>query len=150
MQSAVILRRGAQLLDPYLIASGRRILLLRPHRQPVLALRFGYKRRQFLPLAPAFQVDLRDLLAVRSRQSRHNVNALLLYDHLQELTGAQPDLICMATRACQFAFNCFAWLEQTRLFLVIDFGAGVTRRLSRLLGRPPERASQGVLRERYN
>jgi len=57
---------GAQLLDPYLIASGRRILLLWPHRQPVGAIRFGYKRRQLLSLAPAFPVELGDLLAARS------------------------------------------------------------------------------------
>src|SRR5262245_28776969 len=145
MQSVVITGRIAQLLNPYLITSSRRTLLLWPYRQPVDALRFGYKRRQFLPLAPAFHVKLRDPLATRPRQLRHDVNALLLDDHLHELTGAQPDLIGMAIGARQFAFNCFARLEQARLLLVIGFGDGVTRRLSRLLGRPPDCVTYSVL-----
>jgi hypothetical protein len=54
---------------------------------------------------------------------------LLLDDHLQELTGAQPDLISMAIGACQFAFNCFARLKHSRILLVISFAPGVTRLL---------------------
>jgi hypothetical protein len=130
MQSAVCVSRDAQLLDPYLIAPCRRILPPWRHRQPVGAFRFGYKRRQFLPPTPAFSVEFRDLLAARPRQLRHDVNALLLDYHLQELTGAQPDPISMAMIALQFAFNGFARLEQTRILLVICIGAGPTRRLS--------------------
>jgi hypothetical protein len=55
----------------------------------------------------------------------------------------------MAAGARQFAFNGFAGLKQTRFLLVIGFGAGVTRRLSRLLNSLPERVSKNVIRESY-
>ena len=144
MQSVVITGRIAQLLNPYLIACGRRILLLCPYRQLVHALRSGYKPRQFLPPATAFRVELRDPLAAWSRQLRHNVNTLLLDYHFHELTGAQPDLISMAIGARQYAFNRFARLEQKRFLLVIGLVTSITRRLSRLLGRTHKYVSQSV------
>src|SRR5262245_56235849 len=108
MQSVVITGRIPQLLNPYLITSSRRTLLLCPSLPPVRAIHFGSHRRLFLSLAPSFPVNLRDPLATRSRQLSHDVNALLLDNHLHELTSAQSDLIGMAISARQFAFNRFA------------------------------------------
>jgi hypothetical protein len=60
---------------------------------------------------------------------RHNINALLLDDRLQELTGAQPDLVTMPLPASELAFDGIARLERIEIFLITGF----TTRILRLL-----------------
>src|SRR5262245_58308093 len=145
MQSAVSVCRGAQLLDPNLIASGGRSILFGAYNQLEVARRFGYQQYFFTPLWPAFGVELQDLLPIRPRHLHNYIDALLLDDHLQELIGAHTDPIGMLAPAGQLALDRLTCFKRADVLFI----TAPTPHITRLLIRLPEqivRAPQSLTR----
>src|SRR5262245_54232335 len=118
MQRAVIISCGSQLFDSNLITSGSHSLQFGLNDQLVITCSLCHQRCLFLSLQSEFRIELQNLLAVRSRYLHHDIDTLLLDDRLQELIGAQPELVLMPLPTAQFTLDRMPLLERADIFLI--------------------------------
>ncbi|HKX29485.1 MAG TPA: hypothetical protein VJ302_17475 [Blastocatellia bacterium] len=121
------------LLNPNLVASGQRSLLLGAHHQSVNASRFGHLFHRLFTSKPDFRINFLDLFAVRPRYLHHHIDAFLLNDQLHELTGIELDLVGLLLPIRQFAFDGLARFKPADLIPVIDSTGRASWLLARLL-----------------
>jgi hypothetical protein len=69
-----------------------------------------------------FGIELQDQFSVRSGYLRHYIDALLLNDRLQKLTGAQHESVAMPLPRAQFTLDRMPLLKRADIFL---FGGAI-------------------------
>src|SRR5262249_9538286 len=110
----LVLRRGCLYLQPHLVFPGQRGQADGADCEPIIPAR-RRRLRERLQSASAGEVDLDDLLTVRSDERHGHVNGFLLHHDTQKLPRRERDLISMRLTARNFALKRFTGFKRRDL-----------------------------------